>query len=399
MSDGAAPKAGIGGAPGLRNPVRLTLALAAAAALLGSGFVSYAENRLVSGQPLPLWSATDGTASGAIAALLGALALASFLTQTKALERAVMVAAAGLLLLGAWAAGDAAAALSAHAPPAARTLLGPGFWGLTLAAVLAIVDALQRLGSGPLARFLVAIAVAGLLFAMGAAGCFDRLSLLREYAAHRDTFAAALERHCALVLAAVLPALLIGLPLGLLAVRRPAAGPPLFAVLNLLQTIPSIALFGLLIAPLSALATAVPALGAAGLRGVGFAPAAVALTLYSLLPVARNVQAGIAGVDPAVIEAARGMGLTPRQVFRRVELPLGLPVLLAGLRIVLVQAIGLAVVAALIGAGGLGSFVFQGLGQYAVDLVLLGAVPVILLALAADFLMRLVIEVARRRTP
>jgi osmoprotectant transport system permease protein len=125
----------------------------------------------------------------------------------------------------------------------------------------------------------------------------------------------------------------------------------------------------------------------------------VAITLYSLLPVARNVQAGIAGVDPAVIEAARGMGLTPRQVFRRVELPLGLPVLLAGLRIVLVQAIGLAVVAALIGAGGLGSFVFQGLGQYAVDLVLLGAVPVILLALAADFLMRLVIEVARRRTP
>jgi osmoprotectant transport system permease protein len=399
MSTGAAMRAGAGDAPGRHNPVRLTLALVAAGALLGSGFVSHAANRLVSGQPLPLWRATDGIVAAAIAALLCALALASFPAQTKALQRAVIGAAGGLLLLGAWAAGQAAAGLSVDAPPAARTLLGPGFWVLTLAAALAMVDALQRLGSGALARLFVAVAVAGMLFAMGAAGCFDRLSLLREYAAHRDSFAAALERHCALVLAALLPALLIGVPLGLLAVRRPAAGPPLFAALNLLQTIPSIALFGLLIAPLSVLATAVPALAAAGLRGVGFAPAAVALTLYSLLPVARNVQAGIAGVDPAVIEAARGMGLTRRQIFRRVELPLALPVLLAGLRIVLVQAIGLGVVAALIGAGGLGSFVFQGLGQYAVDLVLLGAVPVILLALAADFLMRLVIELARRRTP
>jgi osmoprotectant transport system permease protein len=310
-----------------------------------------------------------------------------------------MAVATTLLLAAAWGAGEAAIDLSARAPAAARTLLGPGFWILSVAAVLAIVDALQRLESGPAARLSVAVAVAGALVAMATTGCFGSLSLMREYASHRDAFAAALERHCALVGAAVLAALLVGVPLGMLAARRPATGPALFATLNLLQTIPSIALFGLLIAPLSALATAVPALAAAGLRGVGFAPAVIALTLYSLLPVARNVQAGIAGVDPAVTEAARGMGFTARQIFRRVELPLALPVLLAGLRIVLVQAIGLAVVAALIGAGGLGSFVFQGLGQYAVDLVLLGAVPAILLALAADFLMRLVIEVARRRTP
>jgi osmoprotectant transport system permease protein len=102
----------------------------------------------------------------------------------------------------------------------------------------------------------------------------------------------------------------------------------------------------------------------------------------------RNTVVGLAGVDSAVIEAGRGMGLTARQIFRQVELPLALPVLLAGLRIVTVQAIGLAVVAALIGAGGLGTFVFEGLGQYAVDLVLLGALPAIFLALAADFLLQ-----------
>jgi osmoprotectant transport system permease protein len=117
--------------------------------------------------------------------------------------------------------------------------------------------------------------------------------------------------------------------------------------------------------------------------------------LYALLPVVRNTSAGIAGVDASVIEAGRGMGLTQRQIFRQVELPLALPVLLAGLRIVTVQAIGLAVVAALIGAGGLGTFVFEGLGQYAVDLVLLGALPAIFLALAADFVLQTLTAVLR----
>src|SRR5262249_16809399 len=126
-------------------------------------------------------------------------------------------------------------------------------------------------------------------------------------------------------------------------------------------------------------------------RGIGFAPAVIALTLYSLLPVARNTAAGIAGVDPAVIETADGMGFTPRQRFWRIELPLAPPPLLAGLRLLLVQGIRPPGVAALIGAGGLGAFVFQGLGQYALDLVLLGAVPAILLALAAHFLMSMLI--------
>jgi osmoprotectant transport system permease protein len=139
----------------------------------------------------------------------------------------------------------------------------------------------------------------------------------------------------------------------------------------------------------------VPQLAALGVGGIGVAPAIVALVLYALLPVVRNTSAGIAGVDASVIEAGRGMGLTQRQIFRQVELPLALPILLAGLRIVTVQAIGLAVVAALIGAGGLGTFVFEGLGQYAVDLVLLGALPAIFLALAADFVLQTLTAVLR----
>jgi osmoprotectant transport system permease protein len=168
-------------------------------------------------------------------------------------------------------------------------------------------------------------------------------------------------------------------------------------VLNLLQTVPSIALFGLLLVPLSSLAAAIPSLAALGIGGIGMAPAVIALFLYALLPVVRNGVAGLAGVDVGVVDAARGIGMNRRQLFWQVELPLAMPLLLAGLRIVVVQAIGLAVVAALIGAGGLGSFVFEGLGQYAADLVLLGALPAIALALAADFLLQTLGAMFRRQ--
>jgi osmoprotectant transport system permease protein len=192
------------------------------------------------------------------------------------------------------------------------------------------------------------------------------------------------------------PTIILGLPLGRLAQRHLAARSALFPVLNVVQTIPSIALFGLLIAPLSAVAALSPQLGALGIGGVGVVPATIALVLYSLLPVARSTAEGLAGVAPAVMEAARGLGLTPRQVLWRVEVPLALPVILAGLRVATIQAIGLAAVAALIGAGGLGAIMFQGLFADALDLVLLGVVPIVLLALVADGLFSLAITAATR---
>ena len=137
------------------------------------------------------------------------------------------------------------------------------------------------------------------------------------------------------------------------------------------------------------LSNAVPGLSAIGVRGIGFTPAVIALVLYGLLPIARNAQVGLLAVPAPVIDAARGMGMTGFQIITRVSIPLALPVLLAGLRIVTVQLIGLAVVAALIGAGGFGGFVFLGLGQTATDLVLLGALSAIGFALIADAGLRL----------
>jgi len=334
--------------------------------------------------------------TGAIA-LTGVLLFAMcFTAPSRALHYAEAALAAALLLLVLFAAGAAASRLAPGAKPAVRISLGAAFWALASCGALAVVDALQRLDAGPAMRVLAVAAIVAGAAALAAAGIFDGLSIVREYTTRRQLFAEAVMRHVALVAGSVGPAIAIGFPLGVAAARKPAVQGPLFAVLNLLQTIPSIALFGLLIFPLAALVTAVPRLAALGVGGIGVAPAIVALVLYALLPVVRNTSAGLAGVDAAVIESARGMGLTGSQIFRQVELPLALPVLLAGLRIVVVQAIGLAVVAALIGAGGLGTFVFEGLGQYAVDLVLLGALPAIFLALAADFILQTLSAVLRR---
>ena len=361
-----------------RNRVLFALTIVAVACCAFGGFISEAPNRLLSGKPVTLWQA-DTAAAVELAALATTLLLASFLRPAGGSLAAILILSIGGLLLLLFDAGHIAASLATSAPPAARISLGWAFWASGFCLAMIVLDTLQRLRAGHLLRLAVIAALAAAIIALALAGSFDSLSIAREYAARRAEFGTALLQHCLLVATAVLLAIVIGAPLGLLAARRPQSGTGIFGALNLLQTIPSVALFGLLIAPLSAL----------GIGGIGAVPAIIALVLYSLLPVARNTQAGIAGVDPGVVDAARGIGLTQSQILWRIELPLGMPVFLAGLRIVTVQAIGLTVVAALIGAGGLGGFVFQGIGQYAIDLVLLGAVPTIFLALAADFLLAL----------
>lgn len=166
-------------------------------------------------------------------------------------------------------------------------------------------------------------------------------------------------------------AVAIGVPLGVALTRRPRLARPVLGFANVVQTIPSLALFGFLI-PL-------PFIG-----GIGARTAIAALVVYALLPILRNTHAGISSVDPAVIESAIGIGMTPRQRLRLVELPLALPVVLAGVRIATVVSIGLATIAAAIGAGGLGVLIYRGVAIVDHRLILAGAVPAALLALAAD---------------
>jgi len=178
--------------------------------------------------------------------------------------------------------------------------------------------------------------------------------------------------HLFLVGISTLLAVLIGIPLGIVSTRWPVWNKPVLGTANIIQTIPSLALFGFLLP--------VPWLGARADR-----LAILALTLYALLPIIRNTYTGIRGVDPAVVEAGRGMGMTDGQLLWQVQLPLALSVILSGVRVAVVVSVGLATIAAAIGAGGLGEFIFRGLAMVNNQLILAGAVPAALLALSADF--------------
>lgn len=174
--------------------------------------------------------------------------------------------------------------------------------------------------------------------------------------------------HLILVGIAIAFAIGIGVPLGLLISRYQPLRQPVLAIANILQTIPSLALFGLLIP----------------LVGVGAIPAIVALFLYSLLPIIRNTYTGITAIDPAITEAGRGMGMTPRQLLLKVEIPLALGIIVAGIRVATVIAVGIATIGAAIGAGGLGELIFRGIASLDNQLILAGAVPAGILALLAD---------------
>jgi osmoprotectant transport system permease protein len=200
------------------------------------------------------------------------------------------------------------------------------------------------------------------------------MSLLEFLLRQRQEILQSSIEHVWLVGMAMLLAVAIGVPLGVLVTRRPWLARPILGGANVAETIPSLALFGFLLP--------VPWLGGRADR-----LAIAALALYALLPIIRNTTAGISGVDRAVREAARGMGMTDWQILCQVELPLSLSTVLAGVRVATVLTIGIATIAAAVGAGGLGEFIFRGLAMVNNQLILAGAIPAALLALMADFLL------------
>jgi osmoprotectant transport system permease protein len=228
-------------------------------------------------------------------------------------------------------------------------------------------------------------------------GFFAKWSVVVEGQAERARLLQEFIQHVSLVGAALGLALLLGGPLSVWASRRPRVAGAVLSVAGGVQTIPSLALLGLLIAPFSALSTAFPGLQQLGIRGIGVAPALTAMTLYALLPVLRNGVVALTGVSVGALDAARGMGMTDSQRFWRVQLPLALPVWLTGVRQAAVLLMGVAAIASQIGAGGLGVYIFKGLQSSAADLILLGAIPAVLLAIAINALLRGLEELLGRR--
>ena len=262
---------------------------------------------------------------------------------------------------------------------------GAGFWLTLFAAYVLVLAARQK--ASPVWKHLISWTGLATFFGLLFLGWFDSISVMQEYLGQEARFAQELIKHVYLFAGSVAIGTLMGIPLGVWAARSQSAEKPIFFIANITQTIPSLALFGLLIAPLSALSFAFPTLRELGIRGVGATPAMIALIIYTLLPVIQNTYVSFRNLDPAVIDAGRGMGMSRFQALLRVELPLSMRVILAGIRISVIINIGTAMIGAAIGAGGLGSPIVAGLVLDNLAYVIEGALPAAILAVLVDRLL------------
>ena len=363
------------------DPVLAALALAGAGSAFLVPFYQFAPNRIVAGTD---WFLVPASLPAALGLLLGWLGIGVFACAPVSFRLAPAARLAWFLVpvpvLAALAGAARVSRTLAGTDPVARVTLGPGVWLTLLGALVAGI----AMPSGIRSRALVLLLALGLALAGLALGWFDALSLVREARNLGSAFGTEFNRHLLLTGAAVAAGTVLGLALGISGHRSPGWRLGGFFTLNFLQTVPSLALFGLLILPLAWLSARFPLLRAWGIKGIGPAPALIALSLYAALPIARNTLTALDEMPRAVLDAGRGMGMSEWQLGLGVVVPLAWPAVLAGIRVATVQTVGNTVVAALIGAGGLGTFIFQGLGQTAMDLVLLGTLPVVALALAAD---------------
>lgn len=367
--------------------VALTGAILGLSSLL-LGWLTFKPNRLAAGTSLNLWESI-GMAEAVTVVMLWLVCLVLSLVDGKRSRGMVVGVSANLIVILIFVlVGLASNRLLQGEAAIARVSLGTGFWVTLAGAYIVIFAARRHLDDRRIWRNLVSWSGLAVFAILLSVGWLNKVSVMEEFSGYQQRFVQELLQHIRLFGISVALGTVIGIPLGIWATRNKYAERPVFFTTSIVQTIPSLALFGLLIAPLSALSFAFPVLRDIGIRGVGVAPAIIALAIYSLLPIVRNTYVGISQVDPAAIDAGLGMGMSRWQVFRRVEVPLAAPLVLEGVRTASIQAVGLTTVAALIGAGGLGWFVFRGIGQAAPDLIILGAIPVIILALLVDAIMR-----------
>ncbi len=354
---------------------------------LAAGWLTLRPNRLANGVSFNLWQ-LDLVVAVLFAAAWGITLLVTVIGPDRVKSRSTTLGVLGnVLLLGSvLLVGLESRHILQGQPNIARASLGGGFW-VSVAGAGVLIFAGTKGMSGWCSQLAQWSGVLGSLVALGT-GWLNSLSILVEYQGYEARFWQEAAQHVRLCGISVGIAAISGFILGVWAYGRPVVRGSVFFLASTIQTVPSLALFGFLIAPLSALTFAYPALRSLGITGIGTTPAIIALTLYSLLPVIQNTYIGMKQVDPAALDAGLGMGMSRGQVFRQVQLPLAMPVIMEGVRTASVQAVGLTTVAGIIGAGGFGWFVFRGIGQAAPDLILLGAIPVIGLALIVDFILR-----------
>ncbi len=270
---------------------------------------------------------------------------------------------------------------------AARVSFGGGFWLCLLGLMLVIYQSLNKETISWWQRLLVLGTILLVFFTSYKLGWLSSLSLIREFESKDDRILGEMVRHMQLALSASFTGLVLSVFLAGQAYRHPERRGPVMSLVNMAQVVPTLTFLGLVMIPLTGLANTFPILKDLGITGIGFVPAYIVLSMYTLLPLTSNILAGYHSISRDVVMAARGMGMTDKQIGRQVELPLVMPYLYAGFTTALIQAVGNTVIAGLVGGGGMGSILFLGLAQSAPDLVILSALMVVSVAMILKWIL------------
>lgn len=368
----------------IKDKTLLLLSFVGAVAFVFMTLVELKPNRISQGIK---YSSLEffGSLGMVLLVLWGSLILLAFY-EKKAKHIIIFILTSLLLLLLFWLLqlknGDYTAGMTS-----ARVSFSSGFYVQIFCIYMLFSTYTQRIKEHKYIKWIGFLSIFAILAYFMFTGTLDDLSLIKEYNTKKTQFTDNMRIHALLTFSSVVTGAIIAIPLGFLAYSKKTLEDKIMVPLSIIETIPSLSLFGILLVPLSGLGK-LPFFDAIGVSGIGWAPAYIALTLYTLLPIGRNTLTGFYSVEKNVIEAAKGMGMSKRQILMKIELPLAFPIIFTGIRIAFIQTIGGAVLAGLVGGGGMGTFVFLGLGEASPDLILLGVLPIVFFTVLLDYILR-----------
>lgn len=368
----------------IKDKTLLLLSSIGAAAFLFMTFVKHRPNRIAQGIGYSSFEFLG--VLGILILILWVILMALSFYEIKYKNIGIFVLTSILLVSLFWTL-QASTGLYIEANSSGRISLSSGFYIQIFLIYMIFSTYTGRIEEYKFIKWIGILAVLSILSYFMINGSFEDLSLIKEYNIKKVQFYDNLRIHTILTFSSVITGSIIAIPLGFLAYFKKKLENKIMMPLSIIETIPSLSLFGIFLVPLSALGK-LPFFKAIGVSGIGWAPAYLALTLYTLLPIGRNTLTGFYSVEKNVIEAARGMGMSRLQILKRIELPLAFPVIFTGIRIAFIQTIGGAVLAGLVGGGGMGTFVFLGLGEASSDLILLGVLPIVFFTVVLDFIMK-----------
>ena len=368
----------------VKDKTLLLLSSIGAAAFVFMNFVAYKPNRISQGVKYSSFEFFGILGVGILILWIILFALSFYNKKSKNILVFIVIS---VLIIGLFFLLQLKTGAYTEGESASRISLSSSFYVQIFCIYMLFSTYTQRIKDYKLIKWIGFLSIFGILSYFMISGALDDLSIIKEYNIKKTQFIDNLRIHAILTFGSVITGAIIAIPLGFLAYSKKRLEGKIMVPLSIIETIPSLSLFGILLVPLAGLGR-IPFFNAIGVSGIGWAPAYVALTLYTLLPIGRNTLTGFYSVDKNIIEAARGMGMSKSQILKKIELPLAFPVIFTGIRIAFIQSIGGAVLAGLVGGGGMGTFVFLGLGEASPDLILLGVLPIVFFTVVLDYILR-----------